>query len=1414
MFIAFVLTMSLCPNAFAVDSAYDYLVEAENYTSCNFQSTGTVIETDTTLSGEKYLCLYTKNNGEYYAEYSVDVAESGVYDIFLASSPVEGSWSSKIYMSVNGGDAIDIFGQPGSSTTNSRIKWYGIGGANLNKGANTIRFIVRDKISSGYYSAFIDCFGLNASNMQIRYLDSEAPLNVFEETDEIAIEVNTNALALVDTTYAYSLSDVYGSVISTGNVTIKAGESKAKIVFEGLDLGYYNIEVDTVKTAFSIVKPMSERIAYGDTPFAVDTTFSGNSIPGVNKAEYAKVLGLSGVSWIRDRIWMRDSVTYKDGVYSFGNVQLQNTANLVHPYGIKISNAVERMPSNLVNDYGTYIPSNLVEVYKFWKSAAQNYGNSVDNWEILNEVDFGGAVSGWDSPDLYAAFLKAAAIGIDDGSDALVSSQGAAQGINNKNEYGKMLIRNGVYDYSAIDNTHHHKGSAEPFADYYEFSGINGVSERASVQKDFGIESPIWVTEAGIALYTASNVELTKEQQMVQAKYLVTSAVESIASGTDKHFFFIGNRFHEDTISWGMMSEDNFRPHMYRAFPAQAAMTYILGQGKYKGVIDKANNNVCAYLFNNGVNDVIVTWSKSGEQAVSFSANGKVYNMWGNEISAVSSGVSLTVTSEPVYIVCTSHTENAINNRDTQITTEKKEISDAKRVVLLQKYSDASRGGARTDGYMVSADDSTVTLEVTNLSEKTMTGNISYKTENGWKLDKESVDVTVAPMSVETVTFTITPQNGATTDYLSFVGNFDGEETSPSTVKLVETKDGIITLEAETDAKSQNGFSAYTQDGNQGLKVITTAAGEYKISFDVTSPDGGVYDLWTLGSILDYEWCSNHIIKVNGKEITPSAKNTTDSLYWNGDHVVGWNSFNDVKLKKGINTVEFSVSATRNSGDNYIVSALDKLVFVPKGLVGYREAENYTTKSGLYFTKDTSAASNGKAAELFTYYIEDPITDNTLSYDFAINENGKYDVWVLSSQANVNWLTKWKVGVDGTPDYPNPAKTVTQITTIDNQEMFWYQISDNVALNRGIHTVRFEGSEERADGGYMFHIVDAVVVVKESSNYSFLNGWTPAKTTGNIQNNKINVLKKALLTEYDLTNITDNITLPKNVEGAAISWSSNNASVVSSNGVVNRPDKGAGDASVTLTATINVDGITGTQTYNLTVKEITDEKRTPELSAEFKESKDGYSGIQMYVKNTDVLADENGNMPAVVVAKYDKTTGEFLGFVGDQHYTYTNVAGDRFVVNDNRVYCYINEAEAGTDVSFVVYKEGTKPGSETIAYANEYRGKAGNGEISFSFKTDKGEDAYRVVINKNGETYSKIIHIFEGQAIIYDENDTQDDIFVKQGVGQRVINTKGEIEMPLWQFITPENEENITYKVFLWEWYSLTPLVETIILNN
>jgi hypothetical protein len=66
---------------------------------------------------------------------------------------------------------------------------------------------------------------------------------------------------------------------------------------------------------------------------------------------------------------------------------------------------------------------------------------------------------------------------------------------------------------------------------------------------------------------------------------------------------------------------------------------------------------------------------------------------------------------------------------------------------------------------------------------------------------------------------------------------------------------------------------------------------------------------------------------------------------------------------------------------------------------------------------------------------------------------------------------------------------------------------------------------------------------------------------------------------------TEDITLPATMDeyDATITWSSSDTAVITNDGVVTRPANGAGDATVTLTATIDVNGTSETKDFTITV---------------------------------------------------------------------------------------------------------------------------------------------------------------------------------------------------------------------------------------
>ena len=1059
--LATALTAQLAPAlpAGAVDTTgYDVYIEAEDQ-GATLNSNWTETETDANASGGKYLALYkntTPEQGYYYTEYSVSVSTAGVYDLDLASSPIlNSSWSSDIYISVNNGMDVKLTGEQFGVVT-SQCNWYHADAVNLNKGVNSIKFKITAPRSDGYYVAFFDAFGLTKSTSKVRYITSDAPFNVFEQSDEIVMKIQMNNLVTQNTAVAWSAVDVHGASVGGGTVTVQKGNNSASLSLHNLPKGYYEVTASGLTTGLCVVKPLEERTQRADTPFAVDVAYGliYNRIP-YYASDYARVLALSGVSWIRDRANFKDLATYTNGDFSISNGYLTASGSLVKSYGIKVSAVAENVPDVLMGAYSKAIPDNLGLSYKLWKKIAEKFDGYVDNWEIMNESDLGGLTASYDSPDAYAAYMKAAALGIADANKSSVvtaMTQGASERITSDGEYIRMLMRNGVFDYSAADNTHAHNGVNKPYEEYYQYPGMSDSEKHVYYQNLLGAVAPIWVTESGIAIASDTPGNFSRQEQMVQAKYAVTSAVESISSGTDKHFFFIGPNYNEGVSEWGMMSKDLVDPYMYASLSAQSAMTDILGEGKYVGKITGVPAGIHAYEFRTEDKTVAVLWSEVAAASVALGETPvAVYDMFGNEKAATG---TICVTDEPTYAVFSASLGGTEYNRRAMQRAVAPTFDDAKKVIISQKYSDAERGAARFGGYTIEGDSGTVTVDVTNLTQKTMSGKINAEFERGWSLDIDSQDITLAAGEKKSLTFTFNTRYDIPFDYLSFYGVFNGKKTSVSAAKL-NSYNGDMVIEAEEDA-------SYCDDvfvKGSGSMAASQVSSDSVIVFKPFISKSGMYNIKVFAT-------GDYKIYLNQTEVFASTGAASD-----------WGSIDSIYLDKGNNELKFVALGTGGA------ASLDKLIISePKGNGLWIEAEDYSEKSGYFMQKANADASNGYVMKNFTFGIDDPYTGNKLSYDFTVEEAGKYDVWILSTESAKDYVTKWKFGLDSGCAYP--SSTVRKIKSDyaeGNVNMYWHRVKSNTTLSRGIHNLTILSDEERASGDYMLHAVDAIVISETGS---------------------------------------------------------------------------------------------------------------------------------------------------------------------------------------------------------------------------------------------------------------------------------------------------------------------------------------------
>ena len=231
---------------------------------------------------------------------------------------------------------------------------------------------------------------------------------------------------------------------------------------------------------------------------------------------------------------------------------------------------------------------------------------------------------------------------------------------------------------------------------------------------------------------------------------------------------------------------------------------------------------------------------------------------------------------------------------------------------------------------------------------------------------------------------------------------------------------------------------------------------------------------------------------------------------------------------------------------------------------GWIEGENYTVVSSTsYFMSRAFATddmSEGKALVLNTTTAPSGDTgSHYVDYTLKVGKDTTYDIFVRSNHTSgSNSNSPVIISVDGTTYTHTELAFEGWIKPNSGSDQFtvgWSKIT--LPLTTGNHTLRWEVKEIGSSKYY--GIVDAVVFMPVSMRF------TPK--THDIIGTKAEYELSALLSDYDLSNITDNISLPtETMSGKSVTWTTKDVSAITNQGVVTRNEYY--NMAVTLTATI------------------------------------------------------------------------------------------------------------------------------------------------------------------------------------------------------------------------------------------------------
>lgn len=679
----------------------------------------------------------------------------------------------------------------------------------LNKGENTVSFVLqntdRQPNKPNFYLDYIELkpdlspsasgnigYASTPTGDYSKQAVAAAELDVYTGSWDMRATFNLVSFASTEEEAAditVKITDYYGDVVFEYTEKPVFGAYTLKIDLGKHPTGYFTISAETGKQtlftkSYVVLPPVEDRDLESDSPFASD--FASYHILADREdvvANYAAAAKLCGVSVLRERLdWIYTE--WNEGGCDFSRAD--RFYNKINDMGLEILPFFSNAP-RWTTENGKVFMDEQLAVYRFSKRVAERYANISQALEVWNEMDYFTYVPA----DMYASFYKAAALGVVDSGTSLPKIIGGLCEPVNSNPYLTILYKSDVFDYSDAFNWHYHiYDRAE--RSVTEFVDGTKAGQFATFANTYLSSLPSWCTEAGIKLYApAGCADMTFAQQKIQANYMVTSACQSLAAGTDKHFWFILGNMPEDGGWFGSYGADD-RP--FASVVTEAVMTQTLGKGIYKGELKGLPSGAEGHVINNGEDDVIVLWATS-DRDVTLSVPGNVLKttVVGNrEVLCPTNGkITVKAGSEPMFITVDGTVDassyTATSNDEIKTISAKSDFTVGERVILTQLWYDltdsASYLSARNNGYRVSANGNTITLQLVNFNDFEVTGTVSGSAD-GYTVKGSGETITIPAMSEVEVTFTITPNGGSGATYLTFEGTFNGSETSKSVSRI------------------------------------------------------------------------------------------------------------------------------------------------------------------------------------------------------------------------------------------------------------------------------------------------------------------------------------------------------------------------------------------------------------------------------------------------------------------------------------------------------------------------------------------------------------------------------------------------------------------------------------------------------
>ncbi|MEU0198859.1 MULTISPECIES: hypothetical protein [unclassified Streptomyces] len=597
---------------------------------------------DRRASGGRYLRLRTAGKPPagtgWYATYVVRVPRPGVYALTaVATAPMETPHTEAVasypQLSVDGGPFAEIArSQP--HWYESRPAWgdlsvLDLGVVELDTGAHTFTFRVAEPAvldDATAYALSLDRFTLRHLAGHPALCELWVPRHRVGEPARLRLALDGRATRAYRVRYV--VNDHRGRQAAAGRATIAAGATSATVTLPALPPGHYRVSADGVTGRFARL-PARPAVTGPTSRFGVNV-WTSSLVPPSRLADFAAAVRDMGAGWVRDgQSW--PAAEPAPGAYDTSHHDRRTRTLRAH--GLAVLDVLSPAPEWSMTNASLPLPADLRHAYRYARHLAAAAPEAL---QLSNEPDVDTTRS---TGDAHAAFVKAAALGIKDAAPepCLVVLPGIAQ----TGPFQDLMLANDVVRYADVWAFHGYPDPAEPGEP--RFPGA--AEEQHELARRHQAHVPLWMTECGAFQKARPEQDLTPEQEMVQARYVVRSMVEGLAAGNDRQFWFAGPPLHDDGVYFGLLDRD-FRP--LPAYSAFAALTSLLGAAHFSGFAPGLPDGARGFVFDSGRGErVMVLWA---ERPVRVDVAGVAYDLMGRRLRAG----PVTVSRDPLYVVSPS----------------------------------------------------------------------------------------------------------------------------------------------------------------------------------------------------------------------------------------------------------------------------------------------------------------------------------------------------------------------------------------------------------------------------------------------------------------------------------------------------------------------------------------------------------------------------------------------------------------------------------------------------------------------------------------------------------------------------------------------------------------------------------------